>query len=88
MVHAFEDGRGILNYEICEEDGACDHHDGHIHFIVNPASVLSVWKTFIFRVSSCPKVSSPTLFLSSSRGNALNVGRKAVAEASRLEYSS
>ena len=32
VVHAFEDGRGILNYEICEEDGACDHHDGHIHF--------------------------------------------------------
>ena len=32
VVHAFEDGRGILNYEICEEDGACDHHAGHIHF--------------------------------------------------------
>lgn len=31
-VHAFEDGRGILNYELCEEDGKCDHHDGHIHF--------------------------------------------------------
>lgn len=32
VVHAFEDGRGILNYELCEEDGTCDHHDGHIHF--------------------------------------------------------
>lgn len=32
VVHAFEDGRGVLNYEPCEEDGACDHHDGHIHF--------------------------------------------------------
>lgn len=32
VVHAFEDGRGILNYELCEEDGKCDHHDGHIHF--------------------------------------------------------
>lgn len=31
-VHAFEDGRGILNYEVCEEEGECDHHDGHIHF--------------------------------------------------------
>ena len=31
-VHAFEDGRGVLNYELCEEDGECDHHDGHIHF--------------------------------------------------------
>ena len=32
VVHAFEDGRGILNYELCEEEGECDHHDGHIHF--------------------------------------------------------
>ena len=32
VVHTFEDGRGVLNYELCEEDGACDHHDGHIHF--------------------------------------------------------
>lgn len=32
VVHAFEDGRGVLNYEICAEDGKCDHHDGHIHF--------------------------------------------------------
>lgn len=32
VVHAFEDGRGVLCYELCEEEGACDHHDGHIHF--------------------------------------------------------
>ena len=32
VIHAFEDGRGVLNYELCEEDGKCDHHDGHIHF--------------------------------------------------------
>ncbi len=32
VVHAFEDGRGVLNYELCEEDGKCNHHDGHIHF--------------------------------------------------------
>lgn len=32
VVHAFEDGRGVLNYEVCEEEGKCDHHDGHIHF--------------------------------------------------------
>ena len=32
VVHAFEDGRGVLCYELCEEKGACDHHDGHIHF--------------------------------------------------------
>lgn len=32
VVHAFEDGRGVLCYELCEEKRACDHHDGHIHF--------------------------------------------------------
>lgn len=32
VVHAFEDGRGVLCYELCEEKGACDYHDGHIHF--------------------------------------------------------
>ncbi len=32
VVHAFENGRGVLCYELCEEKGACDHHDGHIHF--------------------------------------------------------
>lgn len=32
VVHSFEDGRGILNYELCTEDGTCDHHDNHIHF--------------------------------------------------------
>ena len=32
LVHSFEDGRGVLNYEVCEEEGKCDHHDGHIHF--------------------------------------------------------
>ena len=32
VVHAFEDGRCVLCYELCEEKGACDHHDGHIHF--------------------------------------------------------
>lgn len=32
VVHAFEDGRGVLCYELCVEKGACDHHDGHIHF--------------------------------------------------------
>lgn len=32
VVHAFEDGRGILNYELCSSAGHCHHNDGHIHF--------------------------------------------------------
>lgn len=32
VVHAFEDGRGVLNYELCNHSGHCLHDDGHIHF--------------------------------------------------------
>lgn len=32
VVHTFENGRGIVNYELCGESGKCDHHDNHIHF--------------------------------------------------------
>ncbi len=32
VVHAFEDGRGILNYELCHSDGACAKNDNHVHF--------------------------------------------------------
>ncbi len=32
VVHAFEDGRGILNYELCHSDGACTMNDNHVHF--------------------------------------------------------
>ena len=32
VVHSFSDGRGVVNYELCDSDGACDMHDGHLHF--------------------------------------------------------
>ena len=32
VVHAFEDGRGILNYELCRSDGKCSQSDNHVHF--------------------------------------------------------
>lgn len=32
VVHAFEDGRGVLNYELCMSDGACNMKDNHVHF--------------------------------------------------------
>ena len=60
VVHAFEDGKGILNYELCEEEGKCDHHDP------------SAWKTSISQVSNCLRDSSPTPYPSSSKVNARN----------------
>ena len=32
IVHAFEDGRGVLNYEPCNSKTVCNHADAHIHF--------------------------------------------------------
>lgn len=32
VVHAFQDGRGVLQYEVCHERGECHHHDWHAHF--------------------------------------------------------
>lgn len=32
IAHAFEDGRGVMNYELCASEERCDHTDGHVHF--------------------------------------------------------
>lgn len=32
VVHAFEDGRGVAHYELCQDEGECRHNDGHLHF--------------------------------------------------------
>lgn len=32
VVHSFEDGRGVINYELCNEKGECHNHDTHPHF--------------------------------------------------------
>ena len=60
VVHAFEDGRGVLCYELCEEKGACDHHDGHIHFYCE-----SCQRSFCME-----DIHIPSLFPLSSKANA------------------
>ena len=32
IVHTFEDGRGVLHYELCGRQGVCNHSDEHVHF--------------------------------------------------------
>ena len=32
VVHAFEDGRGVVHYELCHHDGDDHHSHGHLHF--------------------------------------------------------
>lgn len=57
VVHAFEDGRGVLCYELCEEKGACDHHDGHIHFYCE-----SCQRSFCMEVIHIPSFELPEGF--------------------------
>ena len=66
VVHAFEDGRGILNYELCEEEGKCDHHDGHIHFYCEACQ-----RSFCMEDIHIPSFELPFPLL--SRENARNV---------------
>lgn len=70
VVHAFEDGRGVLCYELCEEKGACDHHDGHIHFYCESCQRSFCMEDIHIPSSSCPKAFTPTLFPLSSKANA------------------
>lgn len=32
VVDAFVDGRGIVNYELCETEARAVHHENHMHF--------------------------------------------------------
>lgn len=57
IVHAFEDGRGILNYELCSSCGECNHSDAHIHFYCE-----SCHRSFCMNDISLPEVSLPQGF--------------------------
>lgn len=61
VVHAFEDGRGLTNYELCGHDGACSHHDGHIHFYCETCH-----KSFCLENLHIPEVTLPEGFTMSS----------------------
>ena len=63
VVHAFEDGRGVVNYELCSHDGACNHTDGHIHFYCESCHSHIAWKINKFLRSRCLMVSSRIQFL-------------------------
>ncbi|MDY5547147.1 MAG: transcriptional repressor [Prevotella sp.] len=57
VVHAFEDGRGVLNYELCEHRGHCNHTDGHIHFYCE-----SCQRSFCLEDQHLPHVDLPDGF--------------------------
>ncbi len=58
VVHSFEDGRGILNYELCLHNGLCDHHDSHIHFYCEVCK-----RSFCLPHTQVPQVELPQGFI-------------------------
>ncbi len=54
VIHDFEDGRGVLHYEICECDGECDFADSHVHFYCENCQ-----KSFCMEDIPLPDISLP-----------------------------
>ena len=61
VVHAFQDGRGVLQYEICHERGECHHHDWHAHFYCQRCQ-----RSFCLEDIQIPEVTLPAGFQSHS----------------------
>lgn len=57
VVHVFEDGRGSLCYELCLCEGACRHHDAHIHFYCERCQ-----RSFCLEHADIPSVELPEGF--------------------------
>ena len=61
VVHAFEDGRGVLHYELCGNEGHCDLSDSHLHFYCE-----SCQKSYCLDDVHLPEISLPQGFTSHS----------------------
>lgn len=58
LVHSFEDGRGILNYEICTSNGSsCNCSDAHFHFYCE-----SCHRTYCLKGTHIPNIELPEGF--------------------------
>lgn len=57
LIHAMEDGRGVVKYEVCSshDHGECD--DSHVHFYCEECE-----KVFCFRNVSTPSIDVPEGF--------------------------
>lgn len=61
VVHSFEDGRGLINYELCEHAGHCSHDENHIHFYCEKCQ-----RSFCLRNAQIPDINLPEGFKSNS----------------------
>lgn len=57
VVHTFEDGRGVLHYELCGKEGHCDLSDSHLHFYCETCH-----KSFCLDDVQLPELSLPQGF--------------------------
>lgn len=61
VVHAFEDGRGVVHYELCGNEGQCDLSDSHLHFYCETCH-----KSYCLEDVRLPDISLPEGFTSHS----------------------
>lgn len=54
VVHVFEDGKGILKYELCTVQRHCSIYDTHIHFYCEVCQ-----QTFCLKSQQVPEVKLP-----------------------------
>ena len=57
LVHAIEDGSGMMKYEICEGEGCCSIDDMHTHFYCEVCH-----RTFCFKTIHIPGIELPEGF--------------------------
>ena len=57
VVHAIEDGSGILKYEFCSGEDGCSLKDMHVHFHCE-----SCGETFCFKAIHIPEIQMPEGF--------------------------
>ena len=57
LVHALEDGSGMMKYEICEGEGCCSIDDMHTHFYCEVCH-----RTFCFKTIHIPGIELPEGF--------------------------
>lgn len=58
IVHTFEDGRGIVHYELCLEEGEEHHSHGHLHFYCEQCR-----KTYCLEDAAIPSIEMPIGFI-------------------------
>ena len=54
LVHAIEDGSGVVKYEVCEGDDDCSFEDQHIHFYCRICQ-----RTYCFHTIHIPTIQLP-----------------------------